>query len=167
MKSTKGIMSKSSIMLIILLFVFWLILSPALTVETMILGLIAALGVVVFNTDLLFNENETSFYSIKGIIRLFSFIGILLVEILKANIEVAKIVLSPSMPISPTFVKIPVKLKKDLNKVLYANSITLTPGTLSVDINDKEILVHALTQEWADGMEGNILEKYITRLEEE
>ncbi|WP_051569154.1 Na+/H+ antiporter subunit E [Alkaliphilus transvaalensis] len=167
MKSPKGILSKSSLLLIILLFVFWLILSPALSLETVVLGLIASLGVVIFNLDLSFDENETSFYSIKGIIKLISFIGILLIEIVKANIGVAKIVLSPKMPISPTFVKVPLTLKKEMNRVLYANSITLTPGTLSVDINEDEILVHALTQEYADGMKGNILEKYITRLEEE
>lgn len=166
MKSFKMLFQKKSLCLLLLLFLFWLILSPGLTTQSVVSGLIISVIVVLTNQDLLFEERETSFYSLKGIVRLIKFIGVLIVEIVKANLDVAKIVLSPSMPISPCYVKVPVKHKKVLNKVLYANSITLTPGTLSVDINEDEILVHALTKAAADGMEENQLEKNTLQLEE-
>ena len=61
--------------------------------------------------------------------------------------------------------KVPLHIKKDLNKVIYANAITLTPGTLSVDMDENFILVHALTNAAANGIEGSILEQGIIELE--
>ncbi len=167
MKLINGLFTKRSILLLLPLLLFWIVLSPSLSLQSIISGLIVSIIVVFYNLDLTFEEKETSYYSIIGLKKLIVFIGVLLIEMVKANIDVAKIVLSPSMPISPCFVKVPLKLKKDVNKVIYANSITLTPGTLSVDINEKEILVHALTEEVAASMKDNILEKYVGKLEEE
>jgi multicomponent Na+:H+ antiporter subunit E len=76
----------------------------------------------------------------------------LLWEIVKANLDVAKIILSPSMPISPRLIRVDVKQRTPLGQSLYANSITLTPGTISLDLRDDKILVHALTQDTADGV---------------
>ncbi len=166
MKLLRRLYQKKSLFLLLLLFLFWLILSPRISLQAMIIGLIISIILVLYNQDLLFEEKETSFYSSRGFIGLFKFIGILIVEIIKANLDVAKIVLSPSMPVSPCFVRVPLRHKKDLNKVLYANSITLTPGTLSVDIKKGEILVHALTKGAAEAMEKNPLEKYTLKLEE-
>jgi len=74
----------------------------------------------------------------------------LFVEIIKANIAVVRAVMSPDMAISPTLTRIPTPQKTDIGKVMFANSITLTPGTVSVDIQDDHILVHALLTEMSD-----------------
>ena len=74
----------------------------------------------------------------------------LFIEIIKANIAVVRAVLSPDMAVSPTLVRIPTPQKTDIGKVMFANSITLTPGTVSVDIQDDHILVHALLSEMSD-----------------
>lgn len=71
-------------------------------------------------------------------------------EIIKANIAVVRAVLSPDMAVSPTLTRIPTPQKTDIGKVMFANSITLTPGTVSVDIQDDHILVHALLSEMSD-----------------
>lgn len=71
-------------------------------------------------------------------------------EITKANIAVVRAVLSPDMAVSPTLTRIPTPQKSDIGKVMFANSITLTPGTVSVDIQDDHILVHALLSEMSD-----------------
>ena len=71
-------------------------------------------------------------------------------EIIKANIAVVRAVLSPELKVSPTLVRIPTPQKTDIGKVMFANSITLTPGTVSVDIQDDHILVHALLSEMSD-----------------
>lgn len=75
-------------------------------------------------------------------------------EIIKSNLHVARVVLSPSLPIQPKLVRVKASQKTAFGQVLYANSITATPGTISLDLRDGEILVHALTQETADGLDG-------------
>lgn len=71
-------------------------------------------------------------------------------EIIKANIAVVRAVLSPNLTVSPMLVRIPTPQKTDIGKVMFANSITLTPGTVSVDVQDDHILVHALLSEMSD-----------------
>lgn len=71
----------------------------------------------------------------------------LFVEIVKANMQVVKAVLSPDLEVSPTLVKIPLNTDIDIAETMFANSITLTPGTVSVDMEPDHILVHALLEE--------------------
>jgi len=71
-------------------------------------------------------------------------------EIVKANMAVVKAVLSPDMEISPTLVRIPSWRRTDNGRTLFANSITLTPGTVSVAISEDEILVHGLLEEMSE-----------------
>jgi multicomponent Na+:H+ antiporter subunit E len=148
------------------MFIFWLILIPRYTIENIIAGLLVCWGVIWFSADLLIEEDQASIYSRKGIKLYFRYVVNLIIEIVKANIDVAKIVLSKNMDIQPHFFKVPLRVKKDLNKVIYANAITLTPGTLSVDMEQDYILVHALTNAAANGIEGSVLEKGIIELEE-
>jgi multicomponent Na+:H+ antiporter subunit E len=63
-------------------------------------------------------------------------------EMVKANIDVAKRVLNPSLPINPSMVEVETDLKGEISKLTLANSITLTPGTLTVDIGEDRLLVH-------------------------
>jgi multicomponent Na+:H+ antiporter subunit E len=80
-------------------------------------------------------------------VRIFAFliyIPFLLWEIVKANIEVAIIVLSPTLPIEPAIVKAKTSLKSNVGKLWLANSITLTPGTLTVDIVDDNYFIHCI-----------------------
>lgn len=76
----------------------------------------------------------------------------LLKEIVKANIDVARRVMRPKLDISPTLFSTPMSQKSELGQVLYANSITLTPGTVSVLLDGETILVHALSKGAADDL---------------
>jgi multicomponent Na+:H+ antiporter subunit E len=145
---------------------FWLILIPRYTIENIVAGLLVCWGALWFSSELLVEDEHASIYSRKGLVLYFRYVYHLVIEIVKANIDVAKIVLSKNMDIQPHFFKVPLHIKKDLNKVIYANAITLTPGTLSVDMDDDFILVHALTTAAANGIEGSILEQGIIELEE-
>lgn len=71
-------------------------------------------------------------------------------EILKANIYVLRTVLKPDLDITPTLTRVPVRAKTGLARATFANSITLTPGTVTVEVEDGGFLVHALTRELAD-----------------
>ncbi len=86
-------------------------------------------------------------------------------EVVKANLDVVRRILTPSLPISPRMIKVKAGQRSDLGRVIYANSITLTPGTVSVDVEDDTILVHALTKEAADGVETGEMDRRVTRLE--
>jgi multicomponent Na+:H+ antiporter subunit E len=88
----------------------------------------------------------------------------LVVEIVKANIDVAKRILLPSHGISPTMLRVKTSQTSDLGKVIYANSITLTPGTISVDVANDEILVHALSKDGADDLQTGEMDRRVTRM---
>ena len=89
----------------------------------------------------------------------------LLWEIVKANIDVTKRVLGFAM-ISPTMVRIKATQRSDLGIVIFANSITLTPGTISIDVDeDGYILVHALSRNGTEGLEGGAMDRRVTELE--
>jgi multicomponent Na+:H+ antiporter subunit E len=168
MDKKSSFFQKKYIILALVLFLFWLILSSSFAIESVVFGLIASIAVTLYSKDIIFDEEETSLYKFSGLVQLVRFIWHLILEVIKANIGVVKIVLDPSLPISPRFVvvEIPDKLKKDLNKVLYANAITLTPGTLTVDILEEGYLIHALTQDAASGLQGSVLEEFVMKVEE-
>ena len=85
-------------------------------------------------------------------------------EIVKANIDVARVVLHPRLPISPTLIHVKPTQKSDLALVFYANSITLTPGTVSVDLDHGNILVHAITRDAAAGLENGEMDRRVTQV---
>jgi multicomponent Na+:H+ antiporter subunit E len=151
----------------ILLFLFWIILSQRFTLEIALIGAGAVGLIMLYSKKLLFTPEETTLYNPGKILIFVKFIFIMLIEILKSNWQVAKIVLSPSLPISPTFVKIHKTFEKDFDKVIFGNSVTLTPGTLTVDIDEEGFLVHALTTEAAEGLEDSIIEEFVRKLEAE
>ncbi|WP_339719774.1 Na+/H+ antiporter subunit E [uncultured Paraglaciecola sp.] len=73
----------------------------------------------------------------------------LLKEIVVSSIDVTKMILSPSLPISPTVVKLKAQTKTDVGQVIFGNSITLSPGTVTLDMHKGEVLVHCLTSDGA------------------
>jgi len=88
-------------------------------------------------------------------------------EIVKANLDVARRILTPGrLPIAPRLIRVACSQKTPLAQVVYANSITLTPGTVSVDVLDGEVLVHALTAEAAEGAADGVMDAKCVALEE-
>lgn len=78
----------------------------------------------------------------KLFVFVFVYVPVFIAEMIKANFDVAARVLNPSLPLNPGFVKIPTKIKGNVGKLTLANSITLTPGTLSIDADDEFIYIH-------------------------
>ena len=98
-------------------------------------------------------------------LRLLLYIPWLAWEIAKANVDVARRILNPRLPISPRLIEVPATQRSDIGQVVYANSITLTPGTVSVSVEDGTITVHALTREAAEGVETGEMDRRVTNLE--
>ncbi len=167
MRMYKNITSKKMAIPFLLLLSFWLVLTPNITVESIIIGMIVSALVVLYSQNLLFEKQEIPIYKMANFINMIKFIGVLIVEVFKANIDVAKIVLNPSLPIQPHFIKVPMMLKNDFNKVIYGNSVTLTPGTLTVDITEDAFIIHALTNDAAEAMENSFIEQWIIKQEDE
>lgn len=89
----------------------------------------------------------------------------LIFEIIKANIDVALTIIRPSMPISPTLITVRTTQGSELGQVIYANSITLTPGTVSLRVYDDKIDVHALTRAGAEELAGGEMDRRVTLMD--
>ena len=82
-----------------------------------------------------------------------SYLVVFVVALVRANLDMARRVLSPSLPIRPAMVEVQTTLQSELGRLVLANSITLTPGTLTVDVQDSRLLVH-----WVDCPPGTDIE---------
>jgi multicomponent Na+:H+ antiporter subunit E len=150
----------------LLLVLFWIILNGKITVEIVVLGLLFALLIYGFAYKFLGltwkREKKFWKYLIWGI----QYIGILLKEIIIANIAVLKIILSPKKKIHPVLVKFPAPLKSHLLQVILADSITLTPGTITVRLYEEKFEVHCLDESMAEGLNDSVFVKMLKKLEE-
>ena len=100
------------------------------------------------------------------ILRAPRYIPFLIKEIILSNISMAKIILSPSLQIEPTVFRIKAPFKTTLGLVTYANSITLTPGTVSIDTPEGEIEVHSINQSMANGVTEGYMRAHVLKLEQ-
>lgn len=131
---------KSKLVLFIIGFIVWSLLTWPLDFQHLIVGLLVA-AFVAFITGDLFIRRPRHFGHITRYVWFCYYVPVFLWECLKANIDVALRVLNPKLPINPGIVKVKTTLKSDTGLTFLANSITLTPGTLCVDIDaEKGIL---------------------------
>lgn len=89
----------------------------------------------------------------------------LCIEVVKSNLDVAFRIVRPDLPIQPRLLKIKTSQATELGQVIFANSITLTPGTVSIDLRDDEIEVHALAQEPAGSLMSGEMDRRIAAME--
>lgn len=124
----------------LVLWAVWIMLAGFETIELLIGAIVSALiALMIFRVvDFTLNA-KTPLQVIKFIV---IYIPLFIYKLVIANLQVAKIVLSPSLPIHPAFVKVKTDLKGDLGRLTLANSITLTPGTLSLDVKDDFVYIH-------------------------
>ena len=141
-------MLKYTGILVLALAVYWWVLSFHTEPLILILGAISIALVVGLVKRMNILDGETVPYAHS--FRMTTYFGWLFKEIVKANVEVVKAVMSPELEVSPAMVKVPASPKTEIGKTQFANSITLTPGTVSVEIDENEILVHALLSEMSD-----------------
>ena len=152
--------------LFISLAILWVLLSGYYTGLLLSLGLFSTLFVtfISLRKGLLPYEQQENFFQFMKYIP-YGFW--LVIEILKSNIDVIKRILSPSLPISPRWVTIKSSQTSEFGEVVYANSITLTPGTISIDVNDNNIDVHALSESGVDGLATGEMDKRVSAGREE
>jgi multicomponent Na+:H+ antiporter subunit E len=129
------------LVLFIVTFILWLLLTHTLGIQFIIAGVIISL-VTAFLFGNMFVKNWNKVFQIKRYLWFLWYLIIFIRECVKANVDVAYRVLHPALPINPGIVKAKINLKTDIARTILANSITMTPGTLSVDITGEHIFIH-------------------------
>ncbi len=150
----------------IILLALWLVLSGQFDSFHITLGLICCALVSYFSHDLLFPVFQWG-KSFTVFFRFMSYLPWLFYQILLANLHVARMVLHPRMPINPTIVEFKTKLRSGLALTTLANSITLTPGTITIDIRDGKYYVHALTKKVTDDLLSGEMENRVASIYDE
>ena len=150
-----------SITLFIVLFGFWLLMSGYYTPLILSLGVVSCLLCVYLTIKGKFLDNET--LPIYFFPRLIQYTLWLIKEILKSNIQTAKVIIQKSE--KPELFSVKATQKTNEGKVTYANSITLTPGTVTTQIKNDIFEVHALTKDFGDDVRSSEMDKMVTWLE--
>lgn len=148
---------------IIVLFVFWLVLSGYFEPFLMTAGAVSAIAVVWLGHRMAVIDHEG--HPLRLGLRAPMYWPWLLKEIVKSAWDVSRIILNPRLPISPSLGRVKATQRTSVGLVIYANSITLTPGTVSVEVAEGEILVHALTREGLASVAEGDMDRRASRFE--
>jgi multicomponent Na+:H+ antiporter subunit E len=150
---------------LIVLYLFWVLLSGFFTPFLMAAGVGSAVAVVWFSRrmDVIDHEGHPIHVGARTIAFYWPW---LVKEIVKAGWDVSKIILHPKLPISPTLVRFAPSQKTDVGLVIHAQSITLTPGTIAIEATTREFLVHGLTRAGAFGTVGSDMDRRVSACED-
>ena len=132
---------KAGLLNFIIMFLVWWALTWTMDPVTLRVGLLVAAGIALFISDF-FPSDMVLLFSPRRIFWLLVYIPYFFYYVFKANLDVLYRVLHPDLPINPGIVKVRTNLTTDLGKTFLANSITLTPGTLTVDIEGEYLYIH-------------------------
>ena len=161
----------SVVLQFVILFAFWLILSGHYQAKYIAIGAISA-GLVTFLTnDILYS---TLRYGERGepkvrsvflqLLRFIAYLPWLLSRIIMANVQVAYLILHPKMPIDPVLFLFRTRMRKGIAQVTLANSITLTPGTVTVNLENGNYIVHTLKPPLAQELAGAVMQNKIAKV---
>lgn len=146
-----------------ILYLFWILLSGFFTPFLLTSGLVSALVVAIACHRAKLVDFES--HPIERLPHLLAYGLWLLKEIFFCGWAVTKIILNPRLPISPTLVRFKPLQTTDFSRVVHANSITLTPGTITVEAGDGEFLVHGITADSANGCVDSEMDRRVLSLE--
>ena len=150
------------IFLVILLF--WLILSGIFSMPLIILGLASTVFVLYIVNRMDLVDHEVSLHNFNAI-ALISYFFWLIKEIIISNLKVCICILTPGNTTKPETINIKSSQKSELAHTIYANSITLTPGTVTIDIKDNILVVHTLDKKFKDSLESGEMDKKLYKTE--
>ncbi len=156
---------KSKVATFIIMLIFWTVLSGMFDAFHYSLGVLCCLLVAFFSSDLLFPDAGKPW--LKEFFGMLCYLPYLLWQIILANLQVTYIVLHPRMldKIDPHLFRFETSLKRPISKIAMAQSITLTPGTITVNIHENQIAVYALTREAAAALPGEMERQIAKALE--
>ena len=139
----------------ILLFFMWLVLTSSLHVDNILVGIAVSFSIALLYTKMFTHHKFEFINPVYFLVYLF----ILLKNLILSNLQISKRILSKDMKLSPAIVSVKTNLKSDWKKLLLANSITLTPGTLTLDIKDDMLFIHVIEYDEGSNKE-NIIKEF-------
>jgi multicomponent Na+:H+ antiporter subunit E len=142
--------------------IIWLLLSGHYTALILSLGVLSVLIVTWFLWRMDRVDGELGVVPIRP--RLLYYLLWLMWQVVLSNIDLVRRILDPALPIQPTWQRLDIKVTSTLAKTLYANSITLTPGTLTTDVREDHFMVHSLSPDGIEELRKGEMEKQIQRL---
>ncbi len=148
--------------------ILWIIFNGRITLEILILGIVLSLLLTLFTNKFFYKEKRNMKHFARNGILLVEYIATLIIEIVKANIGVFKIALRKDIDIEPCLCHFTTNIKEPIHRILLANSITLTPGTITVDLDEEgNYTVHCLTKEFSEGINESVFVKMLLKMEED
>lgn len=150
-----------------LFLLFWIVCNGKVTVEILLVGMILCLGLYIFVCKFMDYRSKTDWNILKKLFQGLQYIAVLVWEIVKANAMVLRYIFTLKEEVEPRLVSFDVDLKTQNARVALANSITLTPGTITVDLQGKHYVVYCLDKELAVGLEDSHFVKRLQKMEEE
>ena len=153
--------------MLLLFFLVWVIFNGRLTPEIALLGIAAAGAVFAFVCKFMDHSLQKEWIFYKKIPVFLHYLGCLIREIVTANLTVSRMILTRREQMEPVLVHVRADLKTEFARVILANSITLTPGTITVSMTGQELLVHCLDKSLSEGMEDSIFVRLLQKLEKE
>lgn len=152
--------------MLLLFFLIWIIFNGRLTLEIAVFGVVISglmLGFLCRFMDYSIRKEWLFYKKIPAFCR---YIFLLVKEIVKANLTVCRLIVTRKEIVEPVIVRVHANLKTETARVILANSITLTPGTITVSMSGQELLVHCLDKSLAEGMEDSDFVKLLQKMEE-
>lgn len=149
----------------ILFFLIWIIFNGQLTWEIAAVGAVIAGLMYAFICKFLDYKPQTDFLIGKKLFLILYYVVVLVKEIIKANFTVIRMITSSQIEMEPVIVRFKTTLKTTPARILLANSITLTPGTITVFMEEDEFVVHCLDKELAAGINSSVFVDLLERLE--
>ena len=151
--------------MIVVLFILWIIFYGRFSTETVLLGAVVCSALYVFLWKFLGYSPSTDRKIVRFLLRGIHYTAVLIWETGKANLYVSKLVYSRKIEIRPQMVFFRTKLKSTAARVALANSITLTPGTLTIVLTDDLFCVHCLNSDLAEDLSGSVFVKLLEKFE--
>lgn len=151
----------------ILFFALWVIFNGRWTTEIALIGLVVAGLVYAFTCKFIGLSPKKEWQALRKLPRALAYAGFVVKEIFKANMQVLRFIYSPRLVVEPQLRDFRTRLKTDGGKVALANSITLTPGTITVNVKEDAYLVHCLDSSMAEGLEDSEFERKLLKMEGE
>ena len=149
----------------LLFFLVWIIFNGAITTEIVVFGLVIAAAMYAFVCKFMDYSIRKDILYIKKFFMLLEYVCVLVWEIVKANFAVIKLITSSRYELEPAMVLFRVDLETKMARVILANSITLTPGTITVLLEEDEFIVHCLDKELAEGINRSVFVELLKKLE--
>jgi multicomponent Na+:H+ antiporter subunit E len=150
-------------LILTVLGVFWLVLSGHFTPLLITLGAASVLLVLWFVRRM--DRVDTEIAMLRPSPGLLGYLAWLLWSVIKANVDLARRIWDPALPVHPVWERLETRVATAVHTTLYANSITLTPGTLTTDVGDGYFMIHAVTPEGLKELEEGEMERRILRLD--